>query len=187
MATLQTRLQDLATRIATEVKALRTLINGNAADLTALTTTAKSNLVAAINEVDGDLAGKQDTLGFTPENSANKGQANGYAGLDGTGKVPSAQLPSYVDDVLEFDDLAAFPGTGTTGILYVAKDTGELYRWSGSAYVNISAAGSIGTTDALPEGSVNFYFTNARWDARATTILGNPDTDLVATFNAGLV
>ena len=44
---LVTRLTDLSTRIATEVKALRTLINGNAADLSALTTTNKTNLVAA--------------------------------------------------------------------------------------------------------------------------------------------
>ena len=51
MATLQVRLQDLATRIATEVKALRTLLNGNAADNSALITTVKTNLVAAINEV----------------------------------------------------------------------------------------------------------------------------------------
>ncbi len=48
---LQTNLQDLATRIATECKALRTLMNGNAIDLSALNTTTKVNLVAAINEV----------------------------------------------------------------------------------------------------------------------------------------
>lgn len=52
---------------------------------------------------------KQNALGFTPENSANKGLANGYAGLDATGKVPSAQLPSFVDDVLEYANLAGFP------------------------------------------------------------------------------
>lgn len=53
--------------------------------------------------------GKQNALGFTAENSANKGLANGYAGLDATGKVPSSQLPSFVDDVLEFANLAGFP------------------------------------------------------------------------------
>ena len=46
----------LATRIGQEFKALRTLINGNAADLSALTTTAKTNLVAAINEVKASVA-----------------------------------------------------------------------------------------------------------------------------------
>ena len=58
MATLASRITDLATRIATECKSLRTLLNGNAADLSALTTTAKTNLVAAVNEIDADL----DTL-----------------------------------------------------------------------------------------------------------------------------
>lgn len=52
---------------------------------------------------------KQNALGYTAENSANKGQVNGYAGLDATGKVPSAQLPSFVDDVLEYANLAGFP------------------------------------------------------------------------------
>jgi len=99
-------------------------------------------------------------LGFTPENAANKGQANGYASLDGSGLVPSTQLPSYVDDVLEYADLASFPATGATGKIYVAIDTGKTYRWSGSVYVEISA--SPGSTDAVTEGSTNLYFTNAR-------------------------
>jgi len=53
------------------------------------------------------------------------------------GKVPASQLPSYVDDVLEFANLAAFPATGETGKIYVALDTNLQYRWSGSAYVQI--------------------------------------------------
>lgn len=99
-------------------------------------------------------------LGYTPENSANKGQANGYASLGSDGKVPSGQLPSYVDDVLEYANLASFPATGATGIIYIALDTNKTYRWSGSVYVEISA--SPGSTDAVPEGSTNLYFTQAR-------------------------
>jgi len=67
------------------------------------------------------------------------GAANGVAGLDGSGKVPSAQLPSYVDDVLTYANLAAFPGAGATGIIYIAEDTNLSYRWSGSAYVLITS------------------------------------------------
>ncbi len=59
---LDTNLSDLATRVATEVKALRTLINGNAADLTALDTTTTTNLVAAINEVLAGGGGGAATL-----------------------------------------------------------------------------------------------------------------------------
>ena len=75
-----------------------------------------------------------------------KGTANGVASLDETGKVPAAQLPSYVDDVLEFDSKAAFPETGESGKIYVAKDTNKTYRWSGSAYAEISASLALGET-----------------------------------------
>jgi hypothetical protein len=96
-----------------------------------------------------------------------KGAANGVATLDSSGLVPSTQLPSYVDDVLEYANLASFPGTGTTGKIYVALDTGKTYRWSGSAYVEISA--SPGSTDAVTEGTVNKYYTDARVRACALT------------------
>jgi hypothetical protein len=89
-----------------------------------------------------------------------KNQANGYAGLDGSGKVASAQLPSYVDDVVEYANQAGFPATGETSKIYVALDNNKIYRWSGSAYVEISA--SPGTTDAVTEGSTNLYFTTQR-------------------------
>jgi len=62
------------------------------------------------------------------------------------GKVPSAQLPSYVNDVEEYDNLAAFPVTGETDKLYIAKDTGFQYRWSGSIYVEIKDSGETVTS-----------------------------------------
>lgn len=184
MATLETRLRDLATAIGTALKASRTLINGNAADLAGLTTAAKNHLVAAVNEVRALAFGKQDALGFTAENAANKGVAGGYAGLDGTGKVPAAQLPAYVDDVLEYANLAAFPGAGTTGVLYVPLDTNKVYRWSGSAYVEISSA--PGSTDAVVEGAANLYFTNARAVAALNASLGAVDTDFAGVFTTAL-
>lgn len=89
-------------------------------------------------------------LGYTPENAANKGIANGYASLDGSGLVPSTQLPSYVDDVLEYANLASLPATGTTGKIYVTLDTNKIYRWSGSVYVEItSSAGGGGTWGSI--------------------------------------
>jgi len=69
-------------------------------------------------------------------------------------------LPSYVDDVLEYANLAAFPATGDSGKIYIAIDSAKVYRWSGSAYVEISA--SPGSTDAVPEGSTNLYHTTSR-------------------------
>lgn len=79
-----------------------------------------------------------------------KGVANGVATLDDTGKIPSAQLPSYVDDVLEFDSKDdgenKFPETGESGIIYIAKDTNLTYRWSGTDYAEISPSLALGTT-----------------------------------------
>lgn len=82
----------------------------------------------------------------TKLNASEKGVANGVATLDANGLVPSSQLPSYVDDVLEYTNLAAFPGTGETGKIYIALDTGKIYRWSGSVYINISS--NVSTADA---------------------------------------
>ena len=67
------------------------------------------------------------------------GVPNGVAGLDENARVPSAQLPSYVDDVLEFSTLATFPATGETGKIYVALDTNKTYRWAGTVYVYITS------------------------------------------------
>ena len=129
--------------------AARTAIGAGTSSLTLGTTasTAKAgNYVPTWTEV----TGKPST--FTPATHTHTaaqisdvGAPNGVAGLDGTGRVPAAQLPSYVDDVLEFANLAAFPATGETSKLYVALDTNRLYRWSGSAYVWVNS--SAGTAD----------------------------------------
>jgi hypothetical protein len=136
--------------------------NGNTIDMGAntITDTAVGNWNTAYGWGDHSTAGYQASLGFTAENSANKNQANGYVGLDGSSKISSTYLPSYVDDVLEYDDLASLPGTGESGKIYVTLDTNKTYRWSGSAYVEISA--SPGSTDAVTEGSTNLYFTTTR-------------------------
>lgn len=75
-----------------------------------------------------------------------KGQPSGLAELDSTGKVPAAQLPSYVDDVLEFSTKAQFPQTGEIGKIYVAKDTNLTYRWTGTQYLEISQSLALGET-----------------------------------------
>lgn len=75
-----------------------------------------------------------------------KGKANGVATLDAAGKVPSEQLPSYVDDVKEYDNLAAFPKDGEADKIYVATDTGSIYRWSGTQYIQINT--SVASADS---------------------------------------
>lgn len=106
---------------------------------------------AAFGAVDGAFAAKADLVG---------------------GFVPASQLPGFVDDVLEYSSMAEFPAAGETGKLYIAIDTRKVYRWGGSAYVEI--ASSPGSTDAVPEGSTNLYFTAAR--ARAAQAPATPTT-----------
>lgn len=88
------------------------------------------------------------SLGYTPMNAALKGAASGVAELDANGKVPSSQLPSYVDDVLEYASMSAFPATGESGKIYVALDTNKTYRWSGTSYAEISASLALGETSS---------------------------------------
>lgn len=71
--------------------------------------------------------------------AAIKGQPLGLAELDANGLVPASQLPSYVDDVLEYTNLSAFPAVGESGKIYIALDTNKAYRWSGSTYVYITS------------------------------------------------
>jgi hypothetical protein len=71
------------------------------------------------------------------------GAANGVATLGGDGKVPSIQLPSYVDDVVEVANFAALPATGETGKIYITLDNNKVYRWTGSTYVEIAANNAV--------------------------------------------
>lgn len=116
--------------------------------------------------IDGNLVGYDNTTsGLNAENVQDaidevvetlddkidisvKGTANGVAELDENGKVPSAQLPSYVDDVLEYSSISAFPATGETGKIYVALDTNKTYRWGGTEYVEISESLALGETSS---------------------------------------
>lgn len=81
-------------------------------------------------------------------NTSLKGAKNGLAELDSNGKVPSSQLPSYVDDVLEYSAYSSFPATGEAGKIYVDTSNNKTYRWSGSGYTEISASLALGETSS---------------------------------------
>ena len=81
------------------------------------------------------------------DNSGNVAALANKADLVG-GVVPSAQLPSFVDDVLEFANLASFPVTGESGKIYVAIDVNKSYRWSGSIYVHLDDSIALGETSS---------------------------------------
>ena len=103
-----------------------------------------TNLTANVNiELPNKAAGT-----YTLATTDIIGAPNGLAELDGSGKVPSSQLPSFVDDVEEYANLAAFPVTGESGKIYIALDTNLTYRWGGSTYVEISPSLALGETSA---------------------------------------
>lgn len=109
--------------------------------------------------------------------ASEKGAANGVATLDANGLIPSSQLPSYVDDVIEAANFAALPAEGEGGKIYVTLDDNKTYRWSGSAYVEISASIALGETAGTAyEGSKGKLLKDA-YDLHAA------DTDIHITAN----
>lgn len=126
---------------------VQTTVTGNAATATKLQTARTISLTGNVTgsaSFDGS-ANASITTAIT-----GLGAANGIATLDSNGKVPSTQLPSYVDDVLEYVNVAAFPTTGETGKIYVETTGNTTYRWGGTAYVKLpsgevsSVAGKTG-------------------------------------------
>lgn len=119
------------------------------------------------------------------------GTANGIAQLDASGKVPSAQLPSYVDDVLEFDNKDAFPNTGESGKIYIAIDTNKSYRWGGSGYGEISSSLALGSTSstAFPGDRGAAAESKAQSAVQTVSLSASTSDDgtdiLLQTFNQG--
>ena len=113
-----------------------------------------------------------------------KGSPNGVAELDATGHIPSSQLPSYVDDVLEFATITNFPTTGETGKIYIALNTNLTYRWSGSGYVEISPSLALGETSSTAyrgdRGKIAYDHSQATGNPHNTTFaqLGSKPTTL---------
>lgn len=77
------------------------------------------------------------------------GTANGAASLDENGKVPTSQLPSYVDDVVEYATRQEFPIPGESGKIYIDTSTNKTYRWGGTTYVDITSS----SDDCLPRAN----------------------------------
>jgi hypothetical protein len=96
---------------------------------------AAINVQAAIDEVEDRLDTAESDIQAIEDSV---GAINGICPLNGSTKIDALYLPSYVDDVLEYANLAALPVTGETGKIYVTLDTGKTYRWTGSVYVEIS-------------------------------------------------
>lgn len=99
-----------------------------------------------------------------------------------SGTIAAANLPSYVDDVLEYDSFSEFPTTGASGKIYTALDTNKIYRWGGSAYVVISETIALGTTH-----STAGYGNESRAAYNHSTSTGNPHNTTKADLGLGNV
>lgn len=132
--------------------------------------TANSENPVKSSGVYSALAGKISTSA--------KGAAGGVAELDANGKVPSSQLPSYVDNVVEYPTLSDFPATGESGKIYIALNTNLTYRWGGSNYAEISPSIALGTTDSTAY--------RGDWGAADRAAIGTL-TDLQTTSKSDLV
>jgi len=90
------------------------------------------------------------------------------------GVIPSSQLPSYVDDVLNFPDLVSFPSLGEDGKIYIAEDVNKTYRWGGSSYVEIGGGGvALGETSSTAyrgdNGKIAYYHTLSQGNPHNST------------------
>lgn len=180
MATLETRLKDLATRTATECKSLRTLLNGNAADNSALLTVAKGNLVSAINEIKGllDDVAADVADGAVIDDSTTSATNKTYS-ID---KIRSELLAS--SQALEAKIL------GGAGAAYdTLKELQDLFQGSAADLANVvTALNNRLRVDVADQGLTTQQKLNARTnlDVYSKAEIGNPDADFVATFIAGL-
>lgn len=210
---LSSNVTDLATRVGTEAKALRTMINGNAADLASLTTTAKSNLVAAINEIeaavsassgiDDGVTGTSTTWSsqkITDEDAATLASANGYTdtavgGIDITDLIddvtPSSST-TYSSTKIGSDLTAAInnlvdsaPGTLDT-LNELAAALGDDPAFATTV---TTALGNRVRTDTAAQGLDSTQQSNARTniDAASATAVGSTSANYVTTFEAALV
>lgn len=147
------------------------LKSANLSDLTNKAT-ARSNLdVYSKAEVTTELSKKSNTAHNHDSTYYKKAEMDEKLGKKAdliNGLIPSSQLPSYVDDVLEYTTRAQFPTTWEKGKIYIDISTDKSWRWSGSTYIEIKA--NPWSSDAVAEGTTNKYFTDTRKNEITTEI-----------------
>ena len=166
MSTLQTRITDLATRVATECKAIRTLVNGNAADLSALTTTQRTSLVSAINELKtaiDNVAGSSITISDSTSSTTQVWSSS---------KVSSAIAQAK-------SDLVNGAGAALDTLAELASALGNDANFASTVTTALGYRLRFDVAQTLTAGQKTQACTNLG--------IGEPDTDFVTTFNTGLV
>lgn len=196
---LATNISNLATRIATEVKSLRTLINGNATDLSGLNTTSKTNLVSAINEVNtavsnidvsSQLAELIDDTGTSTSNvwSSSKTSSEITSAVAAVVDAAPAALDTLNELAAALGDNANYAGTITTALAEKAKDSDVVKLASDQTIAGVK---TFSTSPVVPDASFAIAKVSglqAALDAKASaTNVGDTTTNFVTSFEAGLV
>lgn len=190
---LSTNVSNLATRVATESKALRTLINGNAADLSSLSTTAKNNLVAAINELYSSIgaAGAQindSTTATTTVWSSSKTQDEIDAAVAALVDAAPGTLDTLNELAAALGDDADFANTITTLIGTKANDA-DVVKLTGNQ--TVAGIKTFSSAPVVPDASFTIAKTSGlqtALDAKANSAdVGDTTTNYVTVFEAGLV
>ena len=146
--------EDNIAMLDSDVEGLTTDVGTLKTDMTTVkgaVTTIQGDYVSKTRKVNGKALSADITLGASDVKAiptSQKGVANGVAELDANGLIPSSQLPSYVDDVLEYDTKTDFPTNGESGKIYIATDTNLQYRWTGTQYIEISSSLALGETSS---------------------------------------
>nr|DAN14824.1 MAG TPA: structural protein [Caudoviricetes sp.] len=146
--------EDNIAMLDSDVEGLTTDVDTLKTDMTTVkgaVTTIQGNYVPKTRKVNGKALSADITLVASDVKAiptSQKGTSNGVAELDANGLVPSSQLPSYVDDVLEYDTKTDFPTNGESGKIYIATDTNLQYRWTGTQYAEISSSLALGETSS---------------------------------------
>ena len=166
---LATQISSLATAVGTALKATRTLLNGNAADLSALTTTAKNNLVAAINELKASIT------------------AIGTPATINDASASSTTQTYSVDKIKQLDADLKSEILGAAGAAYDTLEELKAYVDSGQAG-DLTALGNRLRVDTAAQGLNSTQKQNARTniDVYSTAEIGDPTTDFAAAFTAAL-
>jgi hypothetical protein len=151
-------------------------ITGNAGTATKLATARTINGVAFDGTANITIADS------TKIPATEKGAANGVASLGSDGKVPAAQLPSYVDDVVE---AATLPTTGETGKIYIKTGDNTVWRWTGSTYVEISVG--TGTADSATKLATARTISLSGDVTGSATFDGSANATITATIAANSV
>ena len=193
---LATNITNLATRVATEVKALRTLINGNGADLSALNTTAKSNLVAAINELVAAVGGAGATIddgqistltvwsSDKTDDEIDDRISTAITELLGAAPAELDTLKEIADKLADNDDVVA----SLVSQIATKADDNVVVKLSGNQ--TIAGIKTFSSAPVVPDDSFAIAKVSGLSAALSgkveTSDLGDPDTNFVTVFEAGL-